>query len=113
MVADIEKIKEKFGIGKKKVVSEESIEAVDYGYSSYTFEIFSGDRRVGTITVSDMGDDIRDTMRDFLQELVSNGRIYDTDVIRIVLTSAYPSVDEDEDKDGLIYEGSVKEYNVA
>lgn len=113
MTADIEKIKAKFGVGQKDKELTEPVISENYGYSSHTFEIYTGDRRAGVITVSDMGEDIKDTIRDFLENLIKNERLYETDNIKIILTAAYPSVDNDDDKDGLVYEGGIHDYYAA
>lgn len=110
MKADIESIRKKFGVGQNKdIADEEPVEATDYGYTSHTFTVSTDKRDVGTITISDIDDDVRNVIGAFLYNIVSDGHADRSDVITITLTAAYPEIDNESDN-GVIYKGRLSEY---
>lgn len=90
MKADIEKIKEKFGVGQKDKEEHIPVVAEDNGFCEYNFEIFQVDSShttlKGIFNTSDMNSWPQD-MKQFLNILVEDNKLTISDIIDIKLKS--------------------------
>lgn len=96
MKAKIENIRKKFGVGGSKPEPQSKIVSEDYGYSSYTYEVYKNNKLIHTITTSDFKSWKTDTA------LFIKGQVEPKDKIKIVLTASYP---DDANVGNILYEG--------
>lgn len=114
MKADIEKIKEIFGVtGRESTESDTSgktepaeINKEENGYTSHTFTIFRqrDQKRIGILTISDVGEDVKETVKNFLNTLIKDEKAAEDDILAIMLSS------DAEDKEEQIFAGVVNEF---
>lgn len=96
MKAKTENIRKKFGVGGSEPESQPEVVSEDYGYSSYTYEVYSDNKLIHTITTSDFKNWKTDTA------LFIKGQAKPRDKIKIVLTASYP---DDVNVGNILYEG--------
>lgn len=108
MKADIEKIKQIFGItGRSENIEEvEPAATEDSGYTSHTFTVTKADgKRIGTLTISDVGEDVKNTVKSFLDTLIKDEKAGDNDKLTITLTS-----DTEDIGNEVIFTGTADEF---
>lgn len=116
MKATIENIRKKFGIlsAEEKAALETDAGQQAAGvddtseYSSHTFTVVKDGRCIGILNVSDVGNDVKECVGDFLRMLVSDEKASEDDVLSVRVSDTGESGNPEE-----IYKGTVAGYDAA
>lgn len=110
MKTDIEKIKKIFRVtgSSQGDDSEPVVSAEDYGYTSHTFTVTMNKIRIGTLTISDIGDDVKEDLGRFLRILVDDGKAEENDILSVTLSS-----DSEDRNNEEIFTGTITDYGTV
>lgn len=109
--ATLENIRKRFGIiPKEEKEKEEAEEVSEYSddtpeYTSHTFSVYKGEKRIGVMSVSDVGDDIRECVGDFLDTVIRDGLAKEDEEIIVKVKETGEKGEGEE-----VYRGTGKKY---
>ena len=116
MKAKIDKLKKKFGVGKgEESQPKEKVISEDCGFSQTTFEFFNKDnKRIGILNTSErIKKEQFVDIKAFLDMIVSDKRLANVNSFVIIkITNQFPLPSNDNEIDKIIYEGTVKDFEL-
>lgn len=110
MKTDIEKIKKIFHVtgSSQGDDAEPVVSAEDYDYMSHTFTVTRNKIRIGTLTISDIWNDVKEDLDRFLRILIDDGKAEENDILSMTLSS-----DSEDRNSKEIFAGTITDYGTV